>query len=423
MCSMSSMSIVSPVQDSWTESPKVLIVDDDDSLRATLSEVVAIEGYIPVSVATGQDALDRAQEEMPAVALIDLRLEDMSGLDVIRALKWRSPLIECILLTGYASRDSAIEAVNLGAHGYVLKPCNAQELLVAIRKAVEKRWMEDALKRYRDHLEDLVTERTVELRAANESLKRENAERRRAEGELLESEGRYRQLAQELAAANGELETFAYSVSHDLRAPLRSAEGFSHALLEDYGDKLDGQGKEYVGRVRAATQRMASLIDDLLNLSRITRREMKREDVHLSAMAETIAAGLRRVEPERQVEFIVAKGVVVKGDSGLLRVVLENLLGNAWKFTSKRSHARIEFGTVQQGEERIYLVRDNGVGFDMAYAERLFGPFQRLHGPDEFPGTGIGLATVQRVVQRHGGRVWAEGEVDRGATLYFTLGV
>lgn len=227
--------------------------------------------------------------------------------------------------------------------------------------------------------------------------------------------------ALELEAANKELEAFSYSVSHDLRAPLRGIDGFSQALLEDYSEKLDTQGKDYLQRVRAATQHMAQLIDDMLNLSRVTRSEMRRETVDLSAIARTIAMELQKTEPQRQVEFVVAEGLTASGDARLLRVVLENLLRNAWKFTGKRPRAKIEFGVIQNNGSSGYFVRDDGAGFDMTYANKLFGAFQRLHAVTDFKGTGIGLATVQRIIHRHGGRVWAEAKVEQGATFHFTL--
>ncbi|PYO40449.1 MAG: hypothetical protein DMD33_17680 [Gemmatimonadetes bacterium] len=225
----------------------------------------------------------------------------------------------------------------------------------------------------------------------------------------------------QLEAANVELDAFAYSVSHDLRAPLRSIDGFSQALLEDYAGQLDAAGQDYLQRVRAATQRMATLIDDLLDLSRVTRSEMTIAPVDLSELARELATELTSGDPERHVEIVITPDVAVRADRGLLRVVLQNLMGNAWKFTGKRSDARIEVGVVAADGERAYYVRDNGAGFDMAYASKLFGAFQRLHRVTEFPGTGVGLATVQRIIHRHGGRVWAESAVGRGATFYFTL--
>lgn len=226
----------------------------------------------------------------------------------------------------------------------------------------------------------------------------------------------------ELQAVNKELEAFSYSVSHDLRAPLRSIDGFSQALLEDCHDQLSANGQDYLRRIRAATQRMGQLIDDLLNLSRVTRSEMYLEPVDLSLLASSICTELQQSQPERQVEFVIQTGLLAQGDIRLLRVLLVNLLNNAWKFTSKHTQARIEF-RVSKSESGVpvYFVRDDGAGFDMTYTHKLFGPFQRLHNMRDFPGNGIGLATVQRIVHRHGGRVWAEGEVERGATFYFTL--
>lgn len=250
-------------------------------------------------------------------------------------------------------------------------------------------------------------------------------ERRRAREVLQELnrelEARVRDRTAQLEAANRELEAFSYSVSHDLRAPLRAIDGFSQAVLEEYGDKLDGQGRRYLERVRAGSQRMAELIEDLLGLARVTRTVLKRENASLSELAASIAAELERTDPSRAAQFTVADDLPVSADPRLLRILLENLLGNAWKFSRRTPAARIELGVTEEDGHKVYFVRDNGAGFDMAYADKLFGAFQRLHPASEYEGTGIGLATVQRIVQRHGGRCWAEGEVGRGATFYFTL--
>ncbi|MBM4037997.1 MAG: hypothetical protein FJ290_05735 [Planctomycetes bacterium] len=225
----------------------------------------------------------------------------------------------------------------------------------------------------------------------------------------------------ELAALNRELEAFSYSVSHDLRAPLRAMDGFSRLLLREYAPLLDAEGRHYIERVRAASQRMVCLIDDLLQLSRITRDPMQPEGLDLTRLAEEAVGALRAAEPGRAAEVTIAPGVTARGDGRLMRIALDNLLGNAWKFTGKRPTAHIEFGVTATGEGKVYFVRDDGAGFDMAYAGKLFTPFQRLHSMEEFPGTGLGLATVQRVIQRHGGRVWAEGNPGHGATFCFTL--
>ncbi len=267
-------------------------------------------------------------------------------------------------------------------------------------------------------LRDMVRERTQEL-------EQEVAERRRAEEEVRkaneELEERVEERTVQIATANKELDSFAYSVSHDLRAPLRGIDGFSQALLEDYGERLDDTAKDYISRVRAGCLRMGDLIDDMLQLSRMSWGEIHRQEVDLSGMAGEIAEELQRSAPQRRVVFEITPGITVFGDANLLRAVLDNLLGNAWKFTSKTAEARIIFGRQEEGGKDVLFVRDNGAGFDMAYADKLFGTFQRLHSIQEFEGTGIGLATVQRIIHRHGGSIRAEGSVGRGATFYFSV--
>lgn len=230
-----------------------------------------------------------------------------------------------------------------------------------------------------------------------------------------------RRYASELEAANAELDAFAYSVSHDLRAPLRAIDGFSQALLEDYSERLDDEGRDDLARVRAAAQRMAALIDDLLKLARVTRAEMQRVSVDLGRVAEEVVAELREREPSRVVDVEIGSDLGAEGDPRLLRVALHNLIGNAWKYTRPRRRAMVEVDGEPVDGVTVFRVKDNGVGFDMAYADKLFAPFQRLHGASEFEGSGIGLATVQRILRRHGGRIWAESEVDGGTTFYFTL--
>lgn len=266
-------------------------------------------------------------------------------------------------------------------------------------------------------LDDFDVERH-KVEDANQEMAREITERKRAEKELLRAKA---------AAdhANRELEAFSYSVAHDLRAPLRSIDGFSNVLLADYSDKpLDQQGRHYLERVRAGTQRMGALIDDLLSLARLTRTPLTRERIDLTFLAQKIIGELAGRDSARNVDVQVADDLVILADRSLLVVMLENLLGNAWKFTSKQSLARIEVGQEEygKGDEKVFFVRDNGAGFEMEYAKRLFAPFQRLHAEADFPGIGIGLATVHRIVARHAGRVWAEAKVGRGATFFFTLG-
>jgi len=276
-------------------------------------------------------------------------------------------------------RDVEVFSSNIKAQGKNI-------LHTIVHDITERKKVEKELKKHREHLEELVHERTIKLEASNK-----------------------------------ELEAFSYSASHDLRAPLRTIEGFSQALLEDCEDKLDIQGKDYLIRIRAATRRMAELIEDLLQLSRITRTEINMEKVNLTRIARFVIDELQKSQPQRHVEIRIADGLEETADSRLMRIVLENLLGNAWKFTEKQAKAVIEFGCTKEGKKKVYFIRDNGVGFDMAYADKLFAPFQRLHTEDEFPGTGIGLATVRRIIHRHGGKVWTEGKTGKGATFYFSL--
>jgi len=261
------------------------------------------------------------------------------------------------------------------------------EVLIAslMRTAAERERAQREVAMHRDHLEELVEERTTALKVANR-----------------------------------ELEAFSYSVSHDLRAPLRTLDGFSSALIEDYGDELGETGEDYLNRIRAASQRMARLIDDMLLLSRLTRSDMRRHEIDLTPLAEEVIDNLREAEPDRAVDVRIEAGLMASADERLVRVLLQNLIGNAWKFTSRQEQASIEVGRAN-GDPGVFCVRDDGVGFDMSYADKLFGAFQRLHSSGEFEGTGVGLATVQRIVHRHGGRAWAESEPGAGATFYFTL--
>lgn len=337
----------------------------------------------------GFTSLDECLLKLPEFENI-FKLSTLDG-SVLSLDKW--PLARIIdeeYLRDYEIRirriDSDWERIFSYGGAIVSEPSGKQLAFVTITDITERKQAQEALRRLNETLEQRVAERTAQLEAANK-----------------------------------ELEAFSYSVSHDLRAPLRHINGFSQALLEDCADKLDETGKGYLQEVREASQEMAQLIDDMLQLARVTRSEIRREAVNLSELASEIVADFQKIESERAITVNIEEGISTYGDKQLLKIILVNLLGNAWKFTSNREDAEIAFGQEQIDGREVFFVRDNGAGFDMTYADKLFGAFQRLHSSSDFEGTGIGLATVQRIVNRHGGRVWAEGEVAKGAVFYFTL--
>jgi PAS domain S-box-containing protein len=327
-----------------------------------------------------------------------------------------------LAMTGYTREQSIgrtsseLGLVDEVARGLILKAFHEKGFIhnveVRIRNASGER---------RD---TLVSVEQIELngRKCSLSIQYDITDLKNAEREVRRLNRNLERKTEELEEANQELEAFSYSVAHDLRAPLRSIDAFSKMVLDGYAQKLDAKGSKHLATVRESAQRMARLIDDLLALTKVVRSDIRRAPIDLSAMARDTLGRLRAHDPEREVEIAIAEKLEAKGDPALLGVVFENLLGNAWKFTGKRKGARIEFGCNDASGERVYFVRDNGAGFDMAYSAKLFGVFHRLHSIEEFEGTGIGLATVQRVIHRHGGRVWGQGKVDHGATFYFTLG-
>jgi signal transduction histidine kinase len=372
------------------ERPLVLVVEDNTEMNRFVCDSLA-PAYRVEAAFHGHEGLGKALALRPDLILSDVMMPEMSGDELVRAVRSHRELdaTPIVLLTAKADDELKVRLLREGASDYVMKPFSVEELRARVGNLV--------------------------------SVKLTDERNRRLNAELHEHNVRLTRLMAQLEAVNKELESFCYSVSHDLRAPLRAIDGFSMILQESYGDKLDAQAHNYLERVRAATQRMSHLIDDLLKLSRTVRSEMRITTVNLSELACTIAKDLEGTAPERKVTFSIAPQMVVHADASLMRVVLENLLGNAWKFSGKRAEARIEVGSMTNAGETVYFVRDNGAGFDMKYADKLFGAFQRLHSVTAFDGTGVGLANVQRIIHRHGGRVWAEAAVDQGATFYFTL--
>jgi len=291
-------------------------------------------------------------------------------------------------------------AVPISLSGTNFKINGKQNVCLIISDLSERKKAETRLLNAYQEVEQKVVERTLELRQREEELM---------------------QRANDLAAANTELKTFSYSISHDLRAPLRAMKSFSSILLADFSDTLDAVGKDLLIRINSAADKMDELIDDMLSLSKISRQEMNLQQIDMSAIAGVVVNELRQAEPERKADMVIAQELKATGDARLIRVALSNLFGNAWKYTNKTPVAQIEFGAMEKAGKKVYFIRDNGVGFDMAQSHKLFTPFLRLHSENEFPGTGIGLAIVNRVIQRHGGCIWGKSEIGKGATFCFTL--
>ncbi len=394
---------------------RILAVDDSLTYLEALASELRAEGYEIVKAHSGAEALDVLRTQDVDCILLDLVMPEMTGTDTCMRIKVDQELrrIPLIMLTATIENSAMIDAINAGADDFVSKSAEFDILKARLRAQLRRKQFEDENRRITDELlrKDVEAQTLRTLSNARQEL-------------LDELSKKNRDLAfhiDELRRLNQELEVFAYSVSHDLRQPLRGMDGFSKVLLERYSDVLDEQGRHYLGRICAGAHRMSDLIDGLLALSRVSRKPLERRPVALDALAHDIVERLRDAYPELEVDVRVEKDLRVQADPQLIESVLENLIGNAWKFSSKCAAAAIEIGTQQGAEKGVYFVRDNGAGFDMSYADKLFGPFQRLHSQSDFAGTGIGLATVQRILHRHGGRIWAESAPGSGATFFFTL--
>ncbi len=447
----------------------VLIIEDSATQAKQLRFTLEENGYQTTIARNAEAALACVRSQEPDVIVSDIIMPGMDGFTLCRKIKAEiSATLPVILLTALSEPTDVLKGLECGADHFITKPYDEAYLLSRIRQAQancrsqgesekgsgdelffrgrkfvitsERRQILELLlstyetaimkneqlketqlklEEWNDQLEKIVQQRTSKLVA-------EIRERKKAEAEvrILNSELELRVAARtaELEAANRELKTFAYSVSHDLRAPLRTIDAFSSALEARKELELDDTGRDYLRRVRASARNMSLLIDALLNLTQIGREKMRSAHVDLSALVHAAAEELISGAPQRRVDLEITEGIIARGDSGMLKAVIDNLMGNAWKFTSLKPIAKIDFGTVRKNGKAVFFIRDNGVGFDMAYASKMFMPFHRLHSTAAFPGMGVGLATVQRIVHRHGGDIWAEGEVDRGATISFTLG-
>ncbi|ACH38660.1 response receiver histidine kinase [Citrifermentans bemidjiense Bem] len=405
---------------------KVLVVDDSRNDRKIIRYNFEWHGCEVLEASNGKQGLELAAAEKPDLIISDCLMPVMDGFQFLHEIKkfQDTKTIPFIFYSAvYTGSREAELAASLGARAFLAKPMRPEELwdevgrLMAAEPAGEvveqKPWPEEEfLKNYSQLVAGKLEEKVRELTETNESLLRLNSELER----------RVVERTSQLEAANRELDMFSYSISHDLRAPLRHLEGFSQALIDEYATKLNHTGKEYLERLRKSARRLTDMIDALLELSRHTRGKLVKESVDITSIAKEVAAQLARSQPERKVSIEVAEGMMVRGDTRLLKVVLEQVIGNAWKFTEPRGdEALVEVFPTELEGRPAYAVRDNGVGFQMEYADKLFSPFQRLHAQDEFPGRGIGLAIARRIITRHGGKIEAQAELGKGATFTFSV--
>jgi two-component system, NtrC family, sensor kinase len=390
---------------------RVLVIDDSITYLNKIAELLKEGDYEIILASSGKEAFVILETQLVDCILLDLHLPEMTGEEICREIKQSSQLklIPIVVLTGSDDIDAMKKSFNAGADDYIPKSSEIEVIKARLKAQLRRKQFE--------HESSLLREQLYkrEVEAAEAKANKELAESRAKL--LLDLE----QKNSELAIMNRELETFSYSVSHDLRAPLRSILGFTKIILDDFDSSFNEESKAYFLRIMNSAQQMGQLIDGLLELSRLTRKEIRNDTVDFSIIANEIIEELKKTEPERNASFSIAEKIVVKGDAVLLRTVLENLISNAWKFTSKIKDQKIEFGIMNQNKKTVYYVKDNGAGFNMQYSNKLFQTFQRLHSNEEFKGTGVGLATVQRIIHRHNGRIWAESELDQGATFFFTL--
>lgn len=375
------------------ERPKCLIVDDLDQNIVVLTSLLQGLEVDLLLANSGKEALELLLKHEFALSLLDVQMPGMNGFELAEIMRSteKTKGIPIIFVTAAdADFQRIFKGYDAGAVDFLQKPLHSKIVIGKVKVFLDlynqKRLMERSLKSINEELEWKVQERT-----------------------------------RALIDANQEIEAFSYSVSHDLRSPLRSMDGFSNALLKMYDDKLDDRGRDYLNRIRESAQKMGELIDGMLVLSKLGRKEIKREDINISQLSEKILTNFKVEAPHRQVQTVIKPNLMVNADLTLTKVVFENLLENAWKYTSKKEKSQIELGSFLKAGKEVFFIRDNGAGFDMEYSDKLFGAFQRLHTSEEFSGTGIGLATVKRILSRHGGEIWFEGEANEGATFYFTF--
>jgi signal transduction histidine kinase len=386
---------------------RILVVDDNPANVALLEAILDSAGYRDVQGLTDpRGVLGRFVEREHDLVLLDIQMPHLDGFAVMRQLSavHRDDYLPVIVLTAFGDLDTRLRALEAGARDFITKPFDTREVLRRIENMLEARLLLREKRAQASVLEELVAERTRQLRELNQTL-----------------EERVRQRTAELEHLNRELESFSYTVSHDLRAPLRAINGFAALLRDELQAGSIPNSQEYLQRILSAGERMRQLIDDLLMLAQLDRKAIQRKPVDLSAIAREVGAALAAAHPQRSLRLAVEPDLKAHCDPQLMRIVLENLLGNAWKYSSGREDAVVEFGAEGLGAERAFYVRDNGAGFDLAYASKLFQPFQRFHSAKAYEGTGVGLATVHTIIVRHGGRIWAESAPDKGTTMRFSL--
>jgi signal transduction histidine kinase len=400
---------------------EILIVDDTQESLELLYRILEKRGYRVRPATSGALALKSVAAKLPDLILLDVKMPEMDGYEVCRRLKSNehSRNVPVIFISAHGEIAKKVTGFKAGCVDFITKPFEAEEVLARVETQLR-------LWKLTEHLEQEVNQRTMELTLANQQLRHQVAERRLAEDDLKKYQNQLEDLVKArtaaLEAANKELEAFAYSVSHDLRAPLRHIDGYMDLLHKKAGTALDEQARHYMNTISGAVKKMELLIDDLLSFSRTGRHSMSLQRVDLGTLVRDVIRECELDIAGRIVDWRIGDLHEIKGDAAMLRMVLVNLISNALKFTRPRKEAHIDIGSYKsQAAEVVVSIRDNGVGFDMAYADKLFGVFQRLHRADEFEGTGIGLANVRRIIAKHGGRTWAEGKPDQGAAFFFSL--
>ena len=412
---------------------EILIVEDSRTQAEQLKYMLEEHDFHVVTARNGREALDALRQRKPTLVITDITMPEIDGYELCRLIRTDEQLAELpvILLTALSHPEDVFKGLECGADNFITKPYEQNNLLarihyllanVHLRHREKVQSSMEVLLAGRKHV--ITSDRAQILNlllSTCEAAVQKNGELAKARDELAKLNEQLKDKAAQLEAANKELESFSYSVSHDLRAPLRAISAFSNDLLTEHAPQMQPEGKELLERIVSSGQRMTQIIDDLLRLSQLGRQRLSKQPVNISNLVRAVLDELRTEQARRDIQFHIRDLPDCVADPSLLKQVLINLLSNALKFTRQKAIAVVEVGCSVQSGEEVYFVRDNGAGFNMRYAQNLFGVFQRLHGEHEFEGTGVGLTIVQRIIQRHGGRVWAEGEVDKGATFYFTL--